>query len=209
MTLDSFIQPLLEADPLIILAALAAASLLEYVFPPFPGDTVVLFGAYLAGRGTVGVVPVFAVVTAGSVLGALALYLAARRGGRPLLKRLRWLPLDDERLARMERWYSRWGPGIIAVNRFVPAFRALFFLAAGLLNLRMVVVVLAGLASAVVWNALILAVGFHVGENWDRLEHILQTYNRGALTVAALAVAVWLAVRFTRRRAAERAAGRR
>ena len=30
------------------LALILAGSLLEYVFPPFPGDTVVLLGAFLA-----------------------------------------------------------------------------------------------------------------------------------------------------------------
>jgi len=45
--------------------------------------------------------------TAGNLLGSLLTY-AMGRGGNVLLHR-RWLRIDEQALARAERWFGRWG----------------------------------------------------------------------------------------------------
>ncbi len=49
---------------------LFGASFIEYVFPPFPGDTIVLLGAWYAVHGALSWPTAFAAVTLGAVLGA-------------------------------------------------------------------------------------------------------------------------------------------
>jgi membrane protein DedA with SNARE-associated domain len=62
------------------------------------------------------------------------------------------------------------------LNRFLPAVRALFFIAAGMAGLRAWRVLFFALVSAFAWNGLIIAAGYGVGANWNRLREIFQTY---------------------------------
>src|SRR5512142_1846245 len=88
------------------LAILFLASLAEYVFPPFPGDLLVLLGAWYAVQGVISWPLAFTAVTAGAVAGAALDYGV----GRWLAPRLdaraaRRGPLSAGRLARFVSAY--------------------------------------------------------------------------------------------------------
>jgi len=185
------------------LSVLALSSAVEYVFPPFPGDTVVLAGAVLATAGGWDLWPILAACTSGSLLGAWAdfrvgLAAAKRRDAGKLGVRL----AENPGLDRILAGYRRWGPAFLALNRFMPGIRALFFVAAGLARMRTGPVLAWAAVSALAWNALLLALGAALGGNLDRLEALAQGYALVlwiALAAALLvAVCVWLLSRRTR-----------
>ena len=172
------------------LAVLFVSAAVEYVFPPFPGDSVTLFGAFLAATQGWSVPLVFTAVTLGSVVGATLDYALGRR-----LAQIPRSRLSDPKRAMMERAQSiadrfeRHGAGYIAVNRFLPGIRALF-VAAGRASLPLGKVILWGEISAAMWNALIIGAGFAVGKNWDRLLELSRTYTAVAWIVVGVVVAV-------------------
>ena len=178
---------------------LFGASLVEYVFPPFPGDTVVLLGAWYAVHGALSWPAAFAAVTAGAVAGAwidwrigraLAPALEARAAGRGRL--------DADRLARFDAAYRRWGGLLLVANRFLPGIRAFLFLAAGAARLPVGRVLLLGAISAALWNALLLGVGALLVRNVDEMIRFFQRYTEIAwwvMGIAAVAVALRLVLR--------------
>ena len=178
---------------------LFTASLVEYVFPPFPGDTVVLLGAWYAVHGALSWPAAFTAVTAGAVAGAwidwrigraLAPALEARAAGRGRL--------DADRLARFEAAYRRWGGLLLVANRFLPGIRAFLFLAAGAARLPVGRVLLLGAISAALWNALLLGVGALLVRNVDEMIRFFQRYTEIAwwvMGIAAVAVALRLVLR--------------
>lgn len=175
---------------------LALASLLEYVFPPFPGDTVALAGVFLALRAGYDVVWVYLALNVGAVTGGMSAYGLGRLvAGRRLSRPPRFLRTQQVREAlnlALDR-FRRHGAWYLALNRFVPALRAVFFLAAGMARLPAWKVALWGLVSAAVWNALLLGAGWLLGDKYEQLASIVETYSTaaiGALAVAAL-VTVW------------------
>ncbi len=175
------------------------SSLVEYVFPPFPGDTVTLFGAFLAAHRGWSIWVVGVACTAGSVAGALIDYgIGYRLRERPGVRLSGRLQRAQQRVAPILEKFRRYGAVYVALNRFLPGIRALFFVAAGMAGLSWRQVIFWGTVSAVVWNALIISVGFAVGKNWDRLLELLQTYTMVVWLVIGL-VAVVAAIRFWRR----------
>ena len=200
MDLRAILEAVQEWPPWITYAALLFGAFVEYVFPPFPGDTVVVAGAVLVTAFGWSLWPVLALVTAGAVLGALCDWALGRwlaRTGR--LERLR--PGWREALAGVSRQLERHGAWYLAVNRFVPGVRAFFFVAAGMAGLRWPGVVLWAGVSALAWNALLLQVGFLLGDNLDGLEEILTQYATVVWIILAVVAAV-LVVRFVRSRRA-------
>ena len=55
------------------------SALLEYLFPPYWGDTFVLLGFFLAGQGVAPPTVIFVAALAGSTLGSLATYQLGQR----------------------------------------------------------------------------------------------------------------------------------
>ena len=80
--MDQMIQVLQHDNMWLGIALVAFAGMAEYIFPPFPGDSLMLFGFFLAGRGDLPLAGVFGGAFLGSLVGAeLAYQLGARLGG--------------------------------------------------------------------------------------------------------------------------------
>jgi membrane protein DedA with SNARE-associated domain len=182
-------------------AALFAASLIEYVFPPFPGDTVVLLGGVFAARGQRSWLLVLATVTLGSVVGSAIDYFIGSRLARRFERGADFAARHPHLVRLQEKMRGR-GILLIAINRFMPGVRGLIFLAAGAAGMDFRRVMGWGALSALVWNAAILGVGIAVGGNAERLEGFVQRYNQVAWVVMAVAVAgfaTWYLWKFRRR----------
>ena len=190
-SIDSFIMTLGMAGLLV----LGLAAMLEYVIPPFPGDTITLLGGVYAVRGEHPWPLVFLVVVAGSVAGALINYQV----GRWLVGRFErrpgesFLGITHARLESMQAQMRHKGPWLLLANRFIPGVRGLIFVAAGAAHMpRSNALTLGGL-SAMAHTGLVLALGAAVGGNLERLEAMMWRYQRavlGLVVVGVLAVVV-------------------
>src|SRR5262245_64255140 len=120
-----------------------------------------LLACFLAGTG---VLPPIATVLAcfsGSVLGALTAYAAGARLGRSyFFLRSSWARMELERL---ERWLVRFGPRLLAANRFLPGIRGVFLYGAGIGRLPLRPVLIYSTISNALWVAFIAWAGSALG----------------------------------------------
>jgi membrane protein DedA with SNARE-associated domain len=183
-------------------AVLGLAAMAEYVFPPFPGDTITLTGVFLAVGAGYHVAWVYAALNVGAVIGGMGAYgvgrlVAARRLRRPP-RFLRTQQLRQAVNTVLDR-FERHGSWYLALNRFLPALRAVFFIAAGMARLPAWKVAVYGAVSAALWNGLLLGLGWLLGDNLEQLESILRTYSAVVIAVV-VAVLAGLALRWWWRR---------
>jgi membrane protein DedA with SNARE-associated domain len=177
-------------------AILFLGSLVEYVFPPFPGDTLVVLGAWYAVNGTISWPVAFGATTSGAVLGAWIDYRVGVALGRALERgAARRGPLTLEHVRRVEAGYARWGEWFLLANRFLPGVRAFLFVGAGAARLPVGKVLLWGGISAAAWNALLLVAGAFLVKNVDEFVGLLERYTALAWAAMGLAAAAFL-VRF-------------
>ena len=180
---------------------LAISSFAEYIVPPLPGDTVALLGIFLAASSGWSPLGVYLALDVGAVLGGLVAYAFGRAmaDGRRRPAFLRG-PRIDAALAVLTARYAARGAVYLTLNRFVPALRSLFFVAAGLARLPWPQVALWGAVSACVWNALLLGVGFGLGSGWRQLQTATQLYGGVVLVVGLVVLLVvgWRAIRARR-----------
>ena len=192
--LDEFLHTLEHGPEHWAYGLIAAASAVEYVFPPLPGDTVVLFAVVLAARAQLNWALVYALMTLGAIAGGLmawgfGLWLANHEDHWPrFLKH----PAATRALDAVRRGYSRYGSVYLAANRFLPALRAFFFLGAGLSRMSAWPVIVFGGLSAAVWNALLLGAGYALGHNWDAMRDLMERYTTVTLVIVIIAGVVIL-----------------
>jgi len=176
-------------------------SFVEYVFPPFPGDTVVVLGSWYAVRGALSWPITFLSVTAGAVAGSAVDYWLGAWLGRRLEKgAARTGPLTAARVARVEESYRRWGDWFLLANRFLPGVPGFLFVAAGAARIPLRRVLLFGGISAAVWNALLLAAGALLVSNLEELVRLVQRYTVAVSVLMAVVVALWIVRAWSRKR---------
>jgi len=174
-------------------AGLALLMLAETVFPPIPSEAVLPLAGYLVERGEFSYVLVLLTSTAGSVLGAMVLYEAARHGGRPFAERfLRFAHMQPEKLDDAERWFARRGALIVLLGRCVPGMRSLVSLPAGLLRMPRLQYLGLTLLGSAIWNAVLVTVGYLLGSQWERVADVIGPVSKPLVAIAVVGVGGWL-----------------
>jgi len=179
---------------------LAITLLLENAGIPLPGETMLLFASFLAFQHhelSLGLI--ILVGTLACTLGDNLGYWIGHHGGRPLLHRYqRVFRITDEKIARGEKLFERFGPTTIFFARFVFGMRVIAGPLAGVLRMPWRRFVLFNFLGAAVWVTVISCVGYFFGRHWQRL---LQIVGRANLVVFVVALAVaWLLWRRYRER---------
>lgn len=180
--------------PTLTHALLGLGALIEYIFPPFPGDSVTLAGAALSATAGLAWWSVWTVLTVGAMVGGVAAWAFGRSLGRHQDQWPAFLRTEKAQanLATLQSRFEKRGAVYLAINRFVPAFRSLFFVAAGVSGLPLRAVVFWGGLSAALWNGGILALGFSLGANIEELERVFARYQSAAYVTIGLILVVGL-----------------
>jgi membrane protein DedA with SNARE-associated domain len=185
-------------------AGLALLMLAETVFPPIPSEAVLPLAGYLVERGEFAYVAVLLTSTAGSVLGAVLLYEAARHGGRPFATRfLRFAHIEEGKLDAAERWFAKRGALIVLLGRCVPGMRSLVSLPAGLLRMPRWEYLLFTFIGSAVWNTVLVSIGYALGSQWERVADVIGPISKPLVIVLVVGVAgflVWHGLRARRAR---------
>lgn len=192
-TLDSWLR---EVGPWGYLA-LFLASLIEYLVPPFPGDTVVLLGGLYAVRGERSLALVFLSTVLGGGVGVSAMYgvgrLVATRVEQSFEGRVLFGFTHAHIRAAQERMRTH-GTVLLLVNRFLPTFRTVLFVGAGAARMGFWRVLALGVVSTSLWNAFLLGVGYALGGNAERVEAFFVDYRRAVFAVMVAAFALLVTV---------------
>jgi len=176
----------------IIYLLLFAFAIIEYLFPPFPGDTIMVFGAYLVVIGKLDLLVLYIITTLGSIIGFLILFLMGKCYGREFFLKKNYRFFSKEAILQIERWFQRYGVALIAVNRFLSGARSAISLIAGISNMKLIITALAALFSSMTWNAILIFGGYFLGKNWHAVLTIVKRYNQFVVIVIILVFLFYL-----------------
>jgi membrane protein DedA with SNARE-associated domain len=188
---DGFLAYLNTQPPGWIYFFLFLGAFLENVVPPIPGDTLIVFGAYLAGLGVIEVWPAYGAMFVGSAAGCLLVYWIAYVKGRDFFLRLEGCYFDESKIEVAENLFQKYGIRIVIFNRFLPTVRAFVGVVAGIIQMRPLKVVLCVLVGTFLWNSLLVCFGLTVGENWQLVITVLKTYNQVVISLALAGAACY------------------
>lgn len=174
-------------------AVVGGSAAVEYLFPPMPGDTIALFAIALAATAGYSIFWVYLALNVGALVGGMSAYGVGRWIGAHRAERTpRFLRGQQAREALNETItrFERHGELYLVANRFIPALRGFFFIAAGIARFPAWKVALFGTLSAMLWNGLLLGLGWLAGTEFETLERWVSTYTWAALVLTVLVVAV-------------------
>lgn len=160
-----------------------------------PADTFVLLGAFLAEAGRANLWIVFFSTWLSNVATAIIVYALARRWGSNFFRHgTGKFLLHPHQLDQIGRFYARWGVAAILVSRFLPAFRAMVPVFAGVTELTALRVVPPLALASGIWYGLLVILGSAASRNWDAITGLfgqISGWLAAAAGILLVAVAVW------------------
>lgn len=172
---------IMQWNVLLLYLFLFGSAVLENLFPPIPGDTITVFGAFLVGIGKLDFLLVYAVTTLGSSVGFILLFYAGAFLEMEFFLNTRFKIFSSHRILDAEKWFSRYGYYVVILNRFLPGVRSVISIAAGISGLNGFKVFILCLISAMGWNFIWIYSGYTIGNNWEMVQQkisiIIKNYN--------------------------------
>lgn len=146
--------------------------LLENLFPPIPSEIILPLAGFTASQGEFSLLSVIAWATLGSVLGAIILYyvgaLLGRSRTRYIFEKLPLVKTED--IDKTESWFIKHESKTVFFGRMIPIFRSLISIPAGIERMNMVQFIIYTTAGSLIWNSVLVTVGFILGENFHLVE---------------------------------------
>jgi membrane protein DedA with SNARE-associated domain/membrane-associated phospholipid phosphatase len=172
----------------LLVALMAFAETAAFIGFIAPGEVAVLFGGVLAGEGTLSIVPLIGIVWAAAVLGDTVGFMLGRRLGRNFALRYgHYVRLSEERLKRVDSYFSRDGGKTILAGRWIGFIRPLMPFTAGTSAMPFRRFLPYDVLSAGAWTTTFCLLGFIF---WHSFKTLTKVVGRGALAFGVIVVVV-------------------
>ncbi|MFC4120748.1 DedA family protein [Nonomuraea zeae] len=175
---------------------------LENLFPPLPSEVFLPLAGFTASMGRMTLPEVLAWTTAGSVAGAIVLYLLGALLGpervRAIVARVPLMDVSD--VDKTQDWFARHGNKAVFFGRLIPFFRSLISIPAGVERMPLPVFLLCTALGSLIWNTALVLAGYLLGESWTVVEAYVGVLSKVVLGLVVLAVVLFVVKRTTRLR---------
>jgi membrane protein DedA with SNARE-associated domain len=208
-TLEHFLNWISLQDGFVIWIFFFFSNLLENVFPPWPGDTVTVFGGFLVANEdglnptSFGIMALASSTFFGNLAGA---YLMLRFGHRFLnfIRRNKFPGtsslIDDESIHRTFGWFKRNAILVVLISRFSAGIRFFVAIVAGMVGMNRYLFFSLFSIAVTLWCGLLIGGGYMLGSNWETVLEILNVYNRVILVLISISVLFFLFYQFIYKR---------
>ena len=173
---------------------------------PIPSEATFLFAGFNAAEGAYSVAAVVAVGTAANVVGSWIAYGIGYFGRVDIIeKHGRKVFIKPHHLKMADNWFEKHGDATVFFTRMLPIIRTFISLPAGVARMpfwRFTVLTALG---CIPWVFMLVFIGKQAGDRWESCKDNLH-YIDYAVVAAIVVGAVWLFVRYRRRRGGASAA---
>jgi membrane protein DedA with SNARE-associated domain len=188
------------------LVGVAVLVALENIFPPIPSELILLLTGFNVSEGRFDVVSGIIAATIGSVVGAYFLYAVGRLLDDARMEKFlatvgKFVGLKQADVHKGFTWFEKHGNKVVLFGRLIPVVRSVVSIPAGGDKMPLVKFTLLTAAGSLVWNTVWVAVGWGLGDQWEKAGK-WGDYLQYAVVAAVAIGLVVLIVRARRRNSA-------
>jgi Uncharacterized membrane-associated protein len=177
---EGILGQLTHISPWVIYIYFFISALLQITFPPYPGDTVLIFGGYLGSIGVYGHnILIFASYFVGTAISSCLIYIWGYKKGEALLhiKLIsKYFPKPSQ--VKAEKWLLKYGIYIFLISKFIPGLNSIIILLGGILRYNPTLAMSGICFASLVHNLIFFLVGRSIGFNLGNIKKFLSTYNK-------------------------------
>lgn len=154
------------------------AVFLEYACLPLPSEVLLPFVGLLAATGKISLISSIFVSVLGGILGSLTCYAIGYLGGSLIIESLqRKFPSSRKSISKINHFIIKYQKSSVFLTRLVPLTRTYISLVVGTLKFNIIHFILYSLGGIILWNTLLIVIGYFLGENTQLISKILKDYS--------------------------------
>lgn len=158
-----------------------------------PSEIVLSYGGFLVSTGNIHFIGALLAGIAGGTLAQLFLYWLGAYGGRPVLDKYgKYLLIQKNHLDASEKWFEKYGTGVIFTARFIPVIRHAISIPAGIARMPLSVFTVYTLAAMVPWTVLFLLLGMELGDHWRDIKEYAKPFILPIIVIALVSGSIYL-----------------
>ncbi len=165
---------------------------LQILFPPYPGDMILILEGYLSEIANLSFYFVVANASASTSLSSILLYnIGKRKQERILHSKIITLLFATEKVNKLNRLFSKLGALVIIISKFIPGIFSLTVLSAGVFKVRKRSAYLSIIVISFLHNLTLISLGKLVGENWSIILRKMNVYNRYIIIMTIVVLIIY------------------
>jgi membrane protein DedA with SNARE-associated domain len=150
-----------------------------------PSEIVLSYGGFLVSTGDIHFIGALLAGIAGGTLAQLFLYWLGALGGRPVLDKYgKYLLIQKKHLDASEKWFEKYGTGVIFTARFIPVIRHAISIPAGIARMPLSIFTVYTIAAMVPWTVLFLLLGMELGDHWRDIKEYAKPFILPIIVIA-------------------------
>lgn len=167
------------------------SAVLQSTFPPYPGDTVLIFGGYLAITARSPLINIYFPYLVGTLLSCYALFELARwKGDQILSLRLVRRYFPEAKQAKACKRVEKYGTAALFICKYIPGLNSIIIIFSGIFRCKRFPAYTGITLAALIHNTAFFVIGRIVGSNWENIRRFLIIYNKIVLSAAVAAALV-------------------
>lgn len=150
-----------------------------------PSEIVLSYGGFLVSTGDIHFIGALLAGIAGGTLAQLFLYWLGAYGGRPVLDKYgKYLLIQRKHLDASEKWFEKYGTGVIFTARFIPVIRHAISIPAGIAKMPLSIFTIYTIVAMVPWTVLFLLLGMELGDHWRDIKEYAKPFILPIIVIA-------------------------
>ena len=169
------------------------SAVLQITVPPYPGDTLLVFGGYMGSTQMYGgFIPIFLSYWLGTVVTSLVLYELGKWKGEAILKtKLISKYFGEKHQDRAKIWVIKYGIITFFICKFIPGVNSLMIIFGGIFKYNKIWAYIGIGIASLVHNIIFFSTGKAIGGNWDNIKKFFSVYNRTVLIVLLIGLTIY------------------
>lgn len=166
---------------------------LQVLFPPYPGDMILILEGYLSGLVGLNTLLIVANAVTATILSSVLLYNIGWVKEEKILhlKIIHYL-FETGKLDKLKKLFKKLGVSVIILSKFIPGIYSLTVLAAGIFKLNKRNSYIAISVISFLHNTVFIMLGKVVGENWSIIFNKINIYNKYISIILIVGVVIYL-----------------
>ncbi|MGL5415854.1 MAG: DedA family protein [Clostridium sp.] len=164
--------------------------LLEYASVPLPSEIVLPFIGIIGALHGINFFEILIVSLIAGLLGSIITYAIGYIFGEKCLEFItRKFPRTKKAIDASYNWIEKYDKSATFLSRLVPVARTFISIIAGVVKMKPAPFILFSTIGIVIWNSLLIGLGFFLGNNTALIDTILHQYSLVAGGIVVLAIA--------------------
>ena len=147
-----------------------------------PSEIVLAYGGYMVSNGSITITGAVIAGVIGGTIAQLFLY---------------WIGYY---IQTAEKWFEKYGGGVVFSARFIPVVRHAISIPAGIAKMPILKFTGLTVLAIIPWSILFVYLGVQLGSRWDHVENVARTYTTPIMLGAAAMIILYFGLKKLRRK---------